>query len=160
MGIQIVRMDGQQPTIGDFLLRSVFLIVDVVFSFGIIAVLLTSSSDRRQRLGDLTANTTVIKVKQNLRFLLSDILKINTLDDYEPQYSDVKKLSEQDMLLIKNVLNRHSEFKNEAHKKVILEVVKKVKEKLDIVEVPSNCLAFYFFYVTFHGICQRTKIIK
>ena len=142
MGIQVVRMDGQQPTIGDFLLRSVFLIVDVVFSFGIIAVLLTSSSDRRQRLGDLTANTTVIKVKQNLRFLLSDILKINTLDDYEPQYSDVKKLSEQDMLLIKNVLNRHSEFKNEAHKKVILEVVKKVKEKLDIVEVPKDKIEF------------------
>lgn len=142
MGIQVVRMDGQQPTIGDFLLRSVFLIVDVIFSFGIIAVLLIVSSDRRQRLGDLTANTTIIKVKQNLRFVLSDILKINTLEDYEPQYSDVKKLSEQDMLLIKNTLNRYAEFKNQAHQKVILEVVKKVREKLDIVEVPKDNVEF------------------
>jgi uncharacterized RDD family membrane protein YckC len=142
MGIQVVRMDGQQATIGDFLLRATFLIVDVVFSFGIIAVLLTSSSDRRQRLGDMTANTTVIKVKQNLRFILSDILKINTIDDYEPQYFDVKKLSEQDMLLIKNALNRYSEFKNDAHKKVILEVVKKVREKLDIIEEPKNKVEF------------------
>ena len=142
MGIQVVRMDGQQPTIGDFLLRSTFLIVDVVFSFGIIAVLLTSSSDRRQRLGDMTANTTVIKVKQNLRFILSDILKINTLDDYEPQYFDVKKLSEQDMLLIKNALNRYSEFKNQAHKKVIEDIVTKVREKLDIVEQPKNKVEF------------------
>ncbi len=142
IGIQVVRMDGQQPTIGDFLLRATFLIVDVIFSFGIIAVLLASSSDRRQRLGDMTANTTVIKVKQNLRFVLSDILKINTLDDYEPQYPDVKKLSEQDMLLIKSALNRYSEFKNQAHGKVISEVVKKVKEKLDIIEEPKNKVEF------------------
>lgn len=142
MGVQVVRMDGQQPTIGDFLLRATFLIVDVVFSFGIIAILLTSSSDKRQRLGDMTANTTVIKVKQNLRFVLSDILKINTLEDYEPQYFDVKKLSEQDMLLIKSALNRYSEFKNKAHEKVILEVVKKVRKKLDIIEEPKNKVDF------------------
>ncbi len=138
MGIQVVRTDGQQPTVGDHLLRSIFLIIDVIFSSGIIAVLLISSSDRRQRLGDMTANTTVIKVKQNLRFLLSDILKINTLDDYEPQYTEVKKLSEQDMLLIKSALNRYAEFKNDAHARVIREVTEKVRQKLDIVEVPRD----------------------
>lgn len=142
VGIQVVRMDGQQPTIGDYLLRAVFLVVDVAFSFGIIAILLVSSSDRRQRLGDMTANTTVIKVKQNLRFVLADILKINTLDDYEPQYPEVKNLSEQDMLLIKNALNRHAEFKNDAHRKVILEIVNKVREKLDIREMPTDKIEF------------------
>jgi len=142
IGIQVVRMDGQQPTIGDYLLRATFLIIDVAFSFGIIAILLVSSSDKRQRLGDMTANTTVIKVKQNLRFILSDILKINTLDNYEPQYLDVKKLSEQDMLLIKNALNRYDEFQNEAHQKVIVNIVNKVREKLDIVENPQDKVEF------------------
>lgn len=142
MGIQVVRTDGRQPTVGDYLLRAMFLITDVIFSFGIVAVLLISSSDRRQRLGDMTANTTVIKVKQNLRFVLSDILKINTLDDYVPLYPDVRKLSEQDMLLIKNILNRNAQFRNRAHADLITATVNQVREKLDIVEMPRDKTEF------------------
>lgn len=142
IGIQVVRTDGRQPSAGDLLLRSVFLVVDVVFSFGIIAVLLISSSDRHQRLGDMTANTTVISIKQKLRFSLTDILKINTLDNYEPKYPDVKKLSEQDMLLIKNTLNRYDKYKNPAHEQALNAMVNKVREQLDIVEKPKNRMEF------------------
>jgi len=79
MGIKVVRLDGQEPTLSDFLLRSVFHMVDTFTSFGIIAALLVSTSSKSQRLGDMTANTTVIRVKFSLRFRLEDILKINIL---------------------------------------------------------------------------------
>lgn len=142
MGLQVVRLDGSQLSAGDALLRSFFLIIDVVFSFGIIAVLLISSSDRRQRLGDMTANSTVIKIKQNLRFSLQDILKISTTEDYEPIYHDVKKLSEQDMLLIKNALSRYAEHRNHAHAQVIDELTETVRKRLDIVERPKDKIDF------------------
>lgn len=142
MNLQVMRLDGQQPTWGDYLLRSCFLIIDVVFTLGIIAILLISSSDAKQRLGDMSSNTTVVKIKKNIRFLLSDILQINTLEDYEPQYPEVKKLSEEDMIFIKKAITSYAQYKNDAHRSVINQLVKKVEDKLDIHEKPKNKIEF------------------
>ena len=71
MGIKVVRLDGQEPGLSDYLLRAVFHIVDTIFSLGIMAALSISSSAKNQRIGDLTANTTVIRMKHDLRFKLS-----------------------------------------------------------------------------------------
>ena len=100
MGIKVVRLDGQEPGLTDYLLRAVFHLVDTIFSLGVLAALLISSSGKNQRLGDLTANTTVIKLRRDLRFKLEDILRINSLEDYEPRYQEVRRLREEDMLLV------------------------------------------------------------
>ncbi len=142
LGIKVVRLDGKEASFSDYLLRAIFHIIDFVFSIGVIAALLISSSAKRQRLGDMTANTAVIKVKFNLQFHLDDILKINTLDDYEPTYPDVKKLSEQDMLLIKNIISRHHKYKNEAHKQVVKDLITTLMEQLDITKRPSDSIGF------------------
>ena len=102
MGLKVVRLDGEEAGLSDFLLRAVFHIIDTFFSMGIIAALLISSSQKKQRLGDMTSNTTVIKVKSANKFKLEDILKINSIQDYEPIYLEVKHFNEADMLLIKN----------------------------------------------------------
>ena len=107
MGIRVVRVDGQEPGLSDYLLRAVFHIVDSVFSSGILAAVFISSSSNNQRLGDMTANTTVIRLRHQLQFGLSDILGINSLDNYELTYPQVQQLAEEDMLLIKNMLARY-----------------------------------------------------
>ena len=142
MGIKVVRLDGKEPTLSDFLLRAVFHMVDTVLSFGIVAALLISSSTKSQRLGDMTANTTVIKIKFNLRFRLEDILKINTLDDYEPSFPEVRRLSEQDMLLIKTIISRHRKHRNKAHQEVVDELVVNLSQQLDIMEPPRDKIGF------------------
>lgn len=142
MGLKVVRLDGQEPGLSDYLLRAVFHIVDTIFSFGVLASLLISSSNKSQRLGDMTANTTVIRIKFNLRFQLEDILKINSLADYEPSYPEVRKLSEQDMLLIKNVISRYRKYQNQAHREAVNEVVKKIMEILDLREKPRDSVLF------------------
>lgn len=142
MGIKVVRLDGKEPTLSDFLLRAVFHMVDTVTSFGIVAALLVSTSSKSQRLGDMTANTTVIKVKLSLRFRLDDILKINTLDDYEPSYPEVRRLSEQDMLLIKTIISRYRRHRNKAHQEVVDELVQNLRQLLDIIEVPKDKIGF------------------
>lgn len=142
MGIKVVRLDGKEPTLSDFLLRAVFHMVDTFTSFGIVAAILVSTSSKSQRLGDLTANTTVIKVKFSLRFRLEDILKINTLDDYEPAYPEVKRLSEQDMLLIKTIISRHRRHRNRAHQEVVDELVGNLTGQLDIVDPPKDKIGF------------------
>ncbi len=142
IGIKVVRLDGKEPTLSDFLLRSVFHIVDTFASFGIVAALLVSTSGKSQRLGDMTANTAVIKVKFSLRFQLEDILKINTLDDYEPSYPEVRKLNENDMLLIKTIISRYRRHRNKAHQEVVDELVLNLSAQLDILEPPRDKIGF------------------
>jgi uncharacterized RDD family membrane protein YckC len=132
MGIKVVRLDGQEPGLSDYLLRAVFHIVDSLASLGVIGALMISSSNKNQRLGDMTANTTVIRVQHNLRFKLSDILKINSLEDYEPQYPEVKKLGEQDMLLIKGIITRYRSFQNAAHEEVVNTLIDRISNELNI----------------------------
>ena len=142
MGIKVVRLDGQEPGLSDYLLRAVFHFVDTFLSLTSLAALFISSTAQRQRLGDMTANTSVVRIKFSLRFQLEDILKINSLQDYEPEYPEVRRLSEQDMLLIKNIISRYRKYKNEAHQEVVDQLVDKIRHQLDIVEVPRDKIAF------------------
>lgn len=142
MGIRVVRLDGREPGLSDYLLRAVFQIVDTITSAGILAAILISTSGKNQRLGDMTANTTVIRVRHQQRFKLGDILQIHTLDDYEPRYPAVRQLSEEDMLLVKNAVTRYQAFRNRAHREVVTELVERLRDLLDIEEVPKDKIAF------------------
>ncbi len=142
LGIKVVRLDGKEPSLTDYLLRAVFHLIDSLFSIGVMAALLISSSTKNQRLGDITANTTVIKIKGGQRFRLEDILKINTMQDYVPEYPAVKQLSEDDMLLVKNVISRYRTFGNVAHAQAIDELTRKMCNLLDIPEVKKDKIGF------------------
>ena len=137
-----MRVDGQEPSLGDYLMRAVFLIIDVMLSFGTLAMILITASHKKQRLGDMAGNTTVVKAQSNLNFTLADILKINTLEDYEPTFPQVKNLTEKDMLLIKKTISRYYEFKNPAHQEVITQLTKHLKKVLNIDEQVGNQVEF------------------
>ena len=142
IGLRVVRLDGREPQLGDFILRAVFLLVDFVFSLGMIGALLVSSSARNQRLGDMTAHTTVVRTSSRKNFRLSDIVKIDTLSDYEPVYPQVRHLDEPQMLLIKNTLVRYEKYNNPAHEEILHQLVAQLKEMLDIRETPKSPTEF------------------
>lgn len=142
MGIRVVRIDGQEPGLSDYLLRAVFHIVDSVFSSGILAAVFISSSSNNQRLGDMTANTTVIRLRHQLQFGLGDILSINSLDNYELTYPQVQQLAEEDMLLIKNMLARYRSHRNPAHQHALRELTERLKGLLGIEAVPRDRIEF------------------
>jgi hypothetical protein len=73
---------------------------------------------------------------------LEDILKINTIDDYEPTYPEVRQLSEKDMLLIKTIISRYRKHRNKAHQELINDLVKNLMQQLDVVEPPRDKIAF------------------
>ncbi len=142
VGIKVVRLDGKEVTPSDYLLRAIFHFIDSVLSVYILGSMLISSTDKSQRLGDLAANTAVIKVKFNLRFRLEDILKINSLADYEPLYPEIRQFSEEDMLLIKSVIARSRQYGNDAHKQVINQLVRDLMLKLDVRQEPRDKIHF------------------
>lgn len=138
MGVKVIRLDGKETGWSDSLLRSVFYIIDGLLTLCILGSILIATTTKKQRLGDMTANTTVIKLKPNLRFGLQDILRINTLDNYEPQYPAVRQYSEQDMLFIKNVLSRYRRHPNAAHQKVINDLAMKIQQQLELEDLPAD----------------------
>jgi hypothetical protein len=82
----------------------------------------------------MTAGTTVIRKRNNLRMHLKNILSIDTLDSYEPVYPQVKALNEQDMLTIKQVISRFRKYPNDAHWEVVEALAGNLREHLDIHE--------------------------
>lgn len=138
MQIKVIKITGENANIGDYFIRWTYRLVDIIMSFGAIAAIFVSSSEKSQRLGDLAANTSVIKLNPNNKYSIRDILKIAKNKDYTPVYNQVTLLSDSDMLLIKNALDRVKKFPNEENKKVILKLVEKTSETLNINDIPKN----------------------
>lgn len=140
--VKVVKLTGKQPTTGDYLLRWVFRFIDIYMSIGSIAAMLVSSSAKGQRMGDMLANTAVIKSKPTMIMTLSDLLSISSLDNYQPKFPAVRRMSEDDMLLVKSVIERARKFPNDAHADALNMMTKHMMEQLDITIAPANKMEF------------------
>ncbi|MFN0013562.1 MAG: RDD family protein [Saprospiraceae bacterium] len=143
MSIKVVRLDGKDPEWSDVVLRAVLHLVDSLFSFGVIGTVLIKTTGKSQRLGDLAANTTIIRIKGGVnQFRLADILGISTLQNYQPTYPQVRNLSERDMLFIKNVLTRWQRYPNSAHREVLDDLANYLVPLLELEQKPANNIEF------------------
>lgn len=141
--IRVIRLDGKEATANDILLRTLLQTVDTLFCFGAIGVVLIKTTDKNQRFGDMAANTTVIRLRSNqIRFSLHSILNIASLDNYTPQYPQVKQLSEADMFFIKNLLTRYEQYPNVAHQHVVEDLVTHLMPLLGVEQRPMDRLQF------------------
>ncbi|MEM7571403.1 MAG: RDD family protein [Bacteroidota bacterium] len=131
-GLRVIRTDGKEPTPGDFLMRTFLLLPDAFFSLGVPAMLLINSTPKAQRLGDMVANTAVIRTHNTSVFSLQDILRIQTTTSYEPRFPAVTHFSEEDMLLIKQSLARFRRFRNPAHQHALDRLAMIARERLAI----------------------------
>lgn len=135
--IKVVRIDGKPVSLSDLLLRSVLLLMDFLLTFGALGALLILTTERRQRLGDMAAGTTSIKLGTVAgRFRLADILNINTLENYTPQYPEVKKLSEDDMLFVKHVIQRFQKYPNVAQEEAVRALFIHLQKVLELSNLP------------------------
>ncbi len=142
LGIKVARLSGEEAGFNDFLMRWAFRLIDIYFSFGSLAVILISSSSKGQRMGDLLANTGVIKSKAGNGLKLSSILKMNSLENYQVKYPEVRKFTEEDMLLVKKTIERVKQYPNEAHQIALKNLAEIFFEKLSVDKKPKNNLEF------------------
>lgn len=139
LNIRVVRLDGKDPEWSDVVIRTIMHMVDSLFSAGVIGILFIQTTDKCQRLGDLGAHTTVVKIySSRFRYLLKDILSISTLDNYQPVYPQVRNLKEPDMLFIKTVLTRRLRYPNQAHDEVMEDLVSHLMPIFGIEQRPLN----------------------
>lgn len=137
-GLKIVKLSGKEPAMNDYLIRWAFRFIDIWFSLGSIAVMLISSTDRQQRLGDLLAGTAVIKLNPSSSVSLQEILSIHSTETYQPTYTAIKNYTEQDMLLVKQALERLKQYNNAAHREVVSKLSDRFTEQLGIEKQPEH----------------------
>ncbi|MGB3074871.1 MAG: RDD family protein [Chitinophagales bacterium] len=142
MGLKIVKLTGKEATMSDYLIRWAFRFIDIWFSLGSIAVMLITSTERQQRLGDLLAGTAVIKLNPWATVSLQEILSIHSMQTYQPTYTEIKNYPEQDMLLVKQTLDRLKRFNNASHLEAVTLLADKMADQLQLSEKPGNKAAF------------------
>jgi len=142
MGIRVVSMSGENASFNDYIMRWTFKIVDFWFSSGGIGAILISTSESSQRLGDILAQTIVIKTKSTQLYTINDILNIKTKQDYKPKYSGVVKFTDDDMIILKNTITRYKKYPNEAHKSAVIHLTNRLVEELNLPTQPDKKIAF------------------
>jgi len=142
MRIQVIKMAGGQATFSDYAARWVFRLVDIYFSLGAIASILVVSSAKAQRIGDVVANTAVVKMVPKVDLTLHDLLAIHNSVKQAPQYLQAKKLNEEDALLIKQTLDRYHKYNNDAHDEALEQLAQRIKTVLDIEDDGGNTTIF------------------
>jgi uncharacterized RDD family membrane protein YckC len=142
MGIRVVNLNGENATLNDYTLRWTFRIIDFWFSAGAIGSLFISTTEKGQRLGDVLAQTAVVRNKPEQVYSIRDILNIKDRTKHEPTYLAVSKFTDEDMILIKNAINRVKRYPNDAHKDLVRELAKRAADELNLDEVPKKKLTF------------------
>lgn len=102
MGIKVIKTDGSQLSIGACIIRWIFRILDVTLFFGGLAVLIIIINGNGQRLGDIAATTTVLKLPKSKEMQATSWMDVH--HSYEPQFHQAELLSDNDIRVIKEVL--------------------------------------------------------
>jgi uncharacterized RDD family membrane protein YckC len=142
MGIRVIRLNGENARLSDYAMRWAFRIIDFWISAGSVAAIFIASTEKGQRLGDILAQTAIVKNKPEQVYSIKDILNIMDRSKHEPTYMGVAKFTDEDMILIKNAISRVQKYPNEPHKQLVRELATKAAKELNLGEVPEKKLTF------------------
>ena len=148
----MVTVTGERPGLrevftrwmfkGDFVWISADLTVLFWFCIGLLGIVYVGTSEKGQRLGDVMANTVVIKNKSSVRYSLRDVLSIKSQENYTPVYANATRFTDEDMLLIKNTIQRVRANPNPETKKFTIELADKSAALIGLEETPPKRLKF------------------
>jgi hypothetical protein len=125
--IRVVKVNGLQPSVTDYLLRWIFRLIDIIATSGSLAVILVAFTEKGQRLGDLAAGTTVVYLKRSAS--LKELSPFTERKEYEPVFTEVLMLSDHEYRLLLKVINK---YKQTSDKALIGQMARQIKKKTAI----------------------------
>lgn len=125
--IRVVKVNGMQPLVTDYLLRWIFRLIDIIGTWGSLAVIFIAFTEKGQRLGDLAAGTTVVSLKKSTS--LKELNPAGERKEYEPVYTEVLMLSDHEYRLLLKVFNK---YKQTFDKALIGQMARHIKKKTGI----------------------------
>jgi hypothetical protein len=127
MKMRVVKLDGSQAGIGSYLLRWILRPIDIYFTYGSVGLITMLINGKGQRVGDLAANTTVVKLKTEVK--LDDTILHATPANYEAHFPQVTSLSDKDIGIVKEVLALNFRHPDSMMYEKILQKTKEAIEK-------------------------------
>ncbi len=144
LAIRVMRADGAPLQWGDSFMRVIMLFIDFFFSLGAVGALFIVSNERRQRLGDMAAQTIVVKLRNKRESALLDNFNHSDIYTRQAVYPQVVHLREEDIVFTKYAVERYLKYRNAAHSEVIRNLYRKMAILLDIehqnLSVSESCL--------------------
>ncbi|HEX8516717.1 MAG TPA: RDD family protein [Bacteroidia bacterium] len=134
MHIKVVKLDGSRADFGAYLIRWLLRIIDTRLFMGGVALIAIIVSSRGQRLGDMAAGTTVIKMKQKVK--LSDTILNKVVPEHTILFPEVRRLSDNDVAIIKEVIQMSIRTNN---KEAIQKLALRTKAAMQVSsDLPDN----------------------
>ncbi|TAJ13284.1 RDD family protein [Marinilabiliaceae bacterium JC017] len=134
MKIKVVKMNGGELSFGSCFIRWIFRLIEFTLFSGLIALITILINGKGQRLGDIAAGTTVLKV--NAKNLLQHTVFMQLPDDYVPRYQAVENLSDIDLRTIKEVLslveNNHAGYNGGVPHPLLMKTRDAVSKKMGV----------------------------
>lgn len=155
MKIRVISLDGSRPSVGQYLLRWVFRLIDFGISGGLCAFICVAMSKNKQRLGDMVAGTTLIKTQP--RTELQDLYFNFTDEDYEPVFTSANNLNDHEVTLIHEVI---ATFKRTGNSQIVYDMAVKVRTHLGI-NIPPGMNDFEFLQTLvkdYNYLTSRTEV--
>lgn len=125
MKIQVVRLDGTPATLGDYIIRCLFQLVDFYISSGAVAMITIAAGNKGQRLGDIVAGTSVVKLRKESEVTAENIFVVPDVS-YTPVFSEVVNLTSKDIELIQQALEVNRNYGNNQPVMLLAEKIKAV----------------------------------
>ncbi|HRN34667.1 MAG TPA: RDD family protein [Saprospiraceae bacterium] len=128
--IRVAKIDGYQADFIDIFTRWAMRMIDIQLGFGLIGLITMTRNNKNQRLGDIAAGTSVISQAKTFKFEQTIFEELHK--NYTPTYPDVIKLSDNDIRIIKENLEKSRKFDD-------LSLILRLKYKVeDILGIKSS----------------------
>ncbi len=124
MKIKVIKADGSSASFTNYFIRFLLRPIDSFYFIGLAFIFFTKKG---QRLGDLAANTTLIKVKEEVSF--SSLKASMESSQQEITFPEVTQLKDKDIEIIKRVLTNWKTQPN--HENIVL-LAEKTQSLLEI----------------------------
>jgi uncharacterized RDD family membrane protein YckC len=118
MKIKVFKADGSQLSTGSCFIRWLFRLADVTMTSGALATIVIIFNGKGQRLGDIAADTTVLKTGKKHNFDQTVWMEVD--ENYQPRFPEAERLSDKDVLVIKEVLQATSNPGNQTDSSIHL----------------------------------------
>lgn len=141
MNIKVITEEGGQPSLGQYLIRWIFRLVDFPFWIplaaivgmlpwwalpvtfaGLICIIFTP---RSQRIGDMLAGTILIDLKNRTSW--EDTVFTEVEEDYQPSYPQVMQLSDRDVNTLKSIIET---IKKKNDHELAMKIAGRIQSKL------------------------------
>jgi uncharacterized RDD family membrane protein YckC len=132
LNLRIIRVDGKETGFTEYFLRWVFRGVDIYGSLGALGGLLIASTGKMQRMGDLLADTVVVRGQSTSVSGLRDLMQLRNSTNHEIRYPMVHLLGEEDAMLIRQALIQARRLNNRAHQEMIRSLAIHLRDILGI----------------------------